>query len=227
MSGRRAAIIRLCVLLGIVGGLFLSCATVEITRFVHQVEPYRDGDLTITATFLDQKELTRRYGRLNPFLPPTRRILSPIDFFVVELSVEGPEDMRSIRSQNVELVFGSVRKKPVSTRRLLAIWENEIEVHGSEVVTTNYRRMVRGAIVPINITRGTIGRLLLFQGNFPHGGDALVSIPHPDPDRSQNEVTTQVDATPDEPTKPFFDGKRIHFNFLVSFEEKVKQFRLF
>lgn len=198
-----------------------ACQTVENVRIIQQTLPYVDGDLTISATFLEARQLIGRYGHANPFLPPSR-LLTPIEFIVIELSVDAPAEFGTFRSQDIKFQFNEVNARPVSTTRLLSIWESEIDVHGTDVVHSDYRRLIRAFLAPRDISGGTT-RLLLFQGNFPLEGTMLLSVPHLDPANSQNSDIKTIAEARATPIDPVFDGKRVYFNFMIKNEERAKE----
>lgn len=198
-----------------------ACQTVENVRIVQQTLPYVDGDLTISVTFLESKQLIGRYGHSNPFLAPSR-LLTPIEFLVLELSVDAPAEFGTFRSQDIKFQFNEINARPVSTPRLLNIWENEIDIHGVDAVHSDYRRLIRAFLAPRDISGGTT-RLLLFQGNFPLEGTMLLSIPHLDPTKSQDSDLKTIEEARATPIDPVFDGERVYFNFMITSEERSRR----
>lgn len=199
-----------------------SCSTVENVRIIQQTKSYNDGEFIVKAAFLDEATLIGRYGLRNPFLPPPR-LLTPIDFLVIEIVINAPADYGFVRSRDIRLKFNDVKASPVAINRLLAIWESEIDVRGDGVVGGNYRNLVRRLVVPRDVTGRTIG-LLIFQGNFPLEGNAILSIPHLSPELSQISELKSARDSNNNPIEPVFDGELIHFNFAIRHEEREVNF---
>lgn len=219
MSTKRlgAVVLAICMLVLLLG----ACQTLENVRIVQQTLPYVDGDLTISATFLESRQLTGRYGYANPFIPPSR-LLTPIEFLVIELSVKAPAEFGTFRSQDIKFQFNEITARPISIPRLLNIWENEIDIHGIDVVHSDYRRLIRAFLAPRDISGGTT-QLLVFQGNFPFEGTMLISVPHLDPSKSQDTNLKTIEEARATPIDPVFDGERVYFNFMITNEERPRK----
>jgi len=217
--------IRFGAILGIilVCALFLiGCATTENVRIIEQVLPYEDGELRITATILSEDELTTRYGRNNPFIAPSR-LLTSFDFLAIELSVTMPDDFGIIPLEQIMLDFSTYRGTPRTIVRMLRLWENEIEVHGPDVVNSRWQRLIRTFMIGSDIATTRTG-LLIFRGNFPYVGNAILSVPHPNTEASEiTELATRNDIE-ETYLEPLCECKNIYFNFAIENEQVPRSF---
>jgi hypothetical protein len=160
--------------------LLVSCGTSRrsIRLPAEPVVTVEQGGITMTLRFLDEPSLQQRFGKTeNPFLTDYYRVMFRRNVvFDLTIRNQGPESFAFVLG-DCELQYGGKTLGPLNRFQLSSDVDTKDE---DPRVKAPKKRLINKYILPNRATLpsdGTMRGFLLFQGNLPTSGQALVTIP--------------------------------------------------
>ncbi len=144
--------------------------------------------LSVGLRYLNEEELSRRFGtKNNPYKAPSN-ILSHNQFIVFEVTFDGERNFRgpyTARVKDMEIQFGGVNKCPKNRFQLTNFWKGVLKPYIEDKKYTGWsigkvQSVIKKTMVPDEAAiRGGdhIRGIVVFEGAFPRYGDAVVYIP--------------------------------------------------
>ena len=134
----------------------------------------------LTLTFLGEAELMSRYGaRDNVFIAP-QGLLMPERFIPFDVTLTSSERPLVLALNQVEISYGGRTSNPTNQFHFGLYWEQRDQEGGVSGSDVNARqRLIRQTVAPhrIRVAGGSSeSSMLLFRGNFPQFGTAVITI---------------------------------------------------
>ncbi len=136
------------------------------------------GGVTMTLRFLDEPSLKRKFGTTeNPFLTDYYRVMFRRNV-VFDLTIQNQgADTFAFELRDCELQYGGKTVGPLNRFQMSSDVDSLDEVLR---VKTPKKALINKYILPNRVALpagGALTGFLLFQGNLPTSGEALVTIP--------------------------------------------------
>jgi hypothetical protein len=142
----------------------------------------------VILRFLDEGALAQRYGgvRYNAFIARPRS-MTPSRFLVFKLNIEEVKQPLFLKLNQIVLTLGPVERSPMASSDMKQYWEFEDPDQAIGQLDKDQRdKYLREELMPdeVSIPAGArVSRLIVFNGNFPHVGEARLYLPLFDPQR--------------------------------------------
>ena len=134
----------------------------------------------LRLTFIEETQLIERYGRRdNLFIAPSGTLMNE-RFIPFDLEVTGRSETITIALNQIEISYGGRSVSPTNQFHFGLYWQNQDESGDQTGSDINARqRTIRQTLLgnqfrvaPTETTRG----MLLFRGNFPQFGTAVITV---------------------------------------------------
>ncbi len=174
--------ILLVLLLAILCSVWMSCGSEPLLVKGNPVKAYEGKSFTITAIFLDEMTLKKRYGkRNNPFINVSH-IITPRTFMVFDLIIKANDQRLNFQLNKMELQYAAINVTPRNRFLMIDHWEVEDSYNKTVkgVDTARKIALINKTLFPdhFEVSPGsTIKGLILFSANFPKSGTATLTIP--------------------------------------------------
>ena len=170
--------------------VLIGCSTQK--RSVRETGPIavraEDLDMTLSLRYVSKDEIVERFGKKNnPFLSP-ESLFGMNEFLLFELLIttgQSKTDLYTVQLKDVEIQFGSVNTSPTNRFLLTSLWNRVLRPQMEDKKYTGWtmsrvKSVIKKNLFPneFQIKGGERQKgLLLFKGNFPKYGEAVVYIP--------------------------------------------------
>ena len=162
--------------------LWIGCASEPLAMKGNPVKTYKSDSVTLTAIFLDEMTLKKRYGKKNnPFIN-IRHYITPRTFMVFDVIIKAEREELKLQLNKIELEYAAIKVTPMNRFILGEHWEAEDAYDEGAKPLDTQRKKIR-----INKTlfsdrfdvspESTIKGLVVFSANFPKSGTAILTIP--------------------------------------------------
>ncbi len=161
--------------------LLSSCASAPALAVQNEpTQRVQTDAFALALTFLDEAELMRRYGqRDNLFIAP-QGLLMPERFIPFDVTLTSSGRPLILALNQIEISYGGRTSNPTNQFHFGLYWEQRDQEGGVSGSDGNARqRIIRQTVAPnrIRVAGGSSeSSMLLFRGNFPQFGTAVITI---------------------------------------------------
>ena len=162
--------------------LWIGCASEPLALTGNPVKIFKSDSLTLTAIFLDEMTLKKRYGKKNnPFIN-VRHVITPRTFMVFDLIIKAESEELKLQLNKMELEYAALKVTPMNRFILGEHWvvEDDYDDNARPIDTQRKKIRINKTLFPdrFDVSPGsTIKGLVVFSANFPKSGTATLTIP--------------------------------------------------
>jgi hypothetical protein len=160
----------------------MSCESEPLQVRGNPVKAFEGNSYTVTAVFLDEMTLQKRYGKKNnPFINVSH-IITPRTFMVFDLIIKAKDQRLKFQLNKMELQYAAINVTPRNRFLMVEHWEFEDSYDDTVkgVDTARKVALINKTLFPdqFEVSPGsTIKGLIVFSANFPKSGTATLTIP--------------------------------------------------